>query len=243
MTGRSSTSTHVTTSTQSSRGVFVSDFDGTIARPDFYQLVRRDLLPPGTPDFWVDYRAGRLTHFEALKSFFEAAEGGEEALRGLIDKMQMPDDLSGRIDQLRSAGWDVVVVSVGCLWYIDILLKRAGVDVPVHANPGRIVNGRLIMELPSDSDVFCEENGIDKSAVVRRYLEANRPVAFAGDGYPDLAAARLVPEDRRFAREDLAEACRNEGLRFRPFDRWDEVAEALRRDHPDRAVRGPNAQH
>ena len=34
------------------RKVLVSDFDGTMTRRDFYQLVAERLLPPGTPDYW-----------------------------------------------------------------------------------------------------------------------------------------------------------------------------------------------
>jgi 2-hydroxy-3-keto-5-methylthiopentenyl-1-phosphate phosphatase len=99
--------------TPNERAVFVSDFDGTMARPDFYHLVRRDLVPKGTPDFWSRYRAGDMTHFEALRAFFEAAEGGEPALRRLLDMMEMPDDLPAQVESLREAGWDVVVVSAG----------------------------------------------------------------------------------------------------------------------------------
>ena len=46
--------------------VLVTDFDGTMTRRDFFQLVVERLLPPGTPDYWGEYLAGRITHFEAL---------------------------------------------------------------------------------------------------------------------------------------------------------------------------------
>ena len=59
---------------------------------------------------------------------------------------------------------------------------------------------------------------------MRDYQEAGRLVAFAGDGFPDADAARLVPEGLRFARADLATALVAEGLAFRPFERWGEVA-------------------
>jgi 2-hydroxy-3-keto-5-methylthiopentenyl-1-phosphate phosphatase len=98
----------------------------------------------------------------------------------------------------------------------------------VHANPGRFEAGRgLVMTLPIDSPYFDPRHGIDKAAVVRRAVQAGRTVAFAGDGFPDAAAARLVPQELRFARADLATALRHEGLGYRPFERWAEVARAL----------------
>jgi 2-hydroxy-3-keto-5-methylthiopentenyl-1-phosphate phosphatase len=58
-------------------------------------------------------------------------------------------------------------------------------------------------------------------------LDAGRKVAFAGDGFTDAEAARRVPVHLRFARADLAEALQQEGLPYRPFERWAEVARAL----------------
>jgi 2-hydroxy-3-keto-5-methylthiopentenyl-1-phosphate phosphatase len=49
-------------------GVLVSDFDGTMTRHDFYQLAAASLVPPETPDHWARYRAGAITHFEALRA-------------------------------------------------------------------------------------------------------------------------------------------------------------------------------
>ncbi|TVS19881.1 MAG: hypothetical protein EA424_06810 [Planctomycetaceae bacterium] len=209
------------------RAVFVSDFDGTLARPDFYQLVRKHLVPRGTPDYWNEYRAGAMTHFDALKAFFAAAEGGESALLGMVDMMETPRDLSDHVHGLRALGWEIVIVSAGCSWYVQELLARAGVQLPVFANPGRIVDGRLIMERPADPAHSCWETGIDKAAVVRVFQQQTHTVAFAGDGVPDFDAARLVPAKYRFARSDLAAACREEGVPFRPFEQWTEVTAAL----------------
>jgi 2-hydroxy-3-keto-5-methylthiopentenyl-1-phosphate phosphatase len=209
------------------QAVLVSDFDGTLARPDFYHLVRQHLVPHGTPNFWDAYRIGEMTHFEALKAFFEAAEGGEAALRGITDMIEMPAQLADHLDRLRDAGWDVVLVSAGCSWYIDILLERAGVKLPCYANPGRIQDGRLIMERPVESAYCCHESGIDKSAVVQALQQEGRKVAFAGDGFPDFEAARLVSSNLRFARSDLTIACRKADVPYRPFEDWNEVAAAL----------------
>ena len=53
-------------------------------------------------------------------------------------------------------------------------------------------------------------------------------VAFAGDGFPDAEAARLVSDDLRFAASaDLADTLRSEGLPFQAFDTWSDIARAL----------------
>jgi len=49
------------------RQVLVSNFDGTMTRRDFYQLVEERLPSQGTSDWWGEYQAGRVSHFEALR--------------------------------------------------------------------------------------------------------------------------------------------------------------------------------
>ncbi|MEQ8849752.1 HAD-IB family phosphatase [Botrimarina sp.] len=209
------------------QSVLVSDFDGTLAHPDFYQLIRARLVPEDTPDYWSEYRAGQLSHFDALRQYFEAAEGGEAALLAVLDAITLPGDLPGLVDELASAGWGVLIVSSGCQWYIDRLLERAGARLPVITNIGRIEHGRLTMRRPELSPFGCEENGVDKRLVVQRLLDEGKTVAYCGDGFTDLTAARLVGESRRFARADLAGALGEHKLGFRPFSTWGDVVRGL----------------
>jgi 2-hydroxy-3-keto-5-methylthiopentenyl-1-phosphate phosphatase len=214
--------------TEQPAGVLVSDFDGTMTRHDFYLLVIESLLPPGTPDYWAEYRAGTITHFEALRRYFADIRASEDEVLAVVERMELDLHLRAAVDALRQAGWRVVVTSAGCDWYIRRLLGEAGVDVEVHSNPGRFVAGQgLLMELPMRSPFLSPTLGVDKAAVVRSYLESGRPVAFAGDGYPDADPARLVPGDRRFARGALATVLSNEGFPFHPFETWSDIARLL----------------
>ncbi len=211
------------------RAALVTDFDGTMTRRDFYSLVAERLLPPGATDHWGDYRAGRTTHFEALQRIFAALGDREEAeLLALVDEMGLDESLASGVERLAAHGIETVVVSAGCSWYIDRLLGGAGVDLEVYANPGRFVPGQgLLMQRPEGSRFVSHDLGVDKAAVVRDRLARREWVAFAGDGWPDLDAARLVPAERRFARADLAAAAAAEGLEFRPFERWSQIVDAV----------------
>jgi 2,3-diketo-5-methylthio-1-phosphopentane phosphatase len=208
--------------------LFVTDFDGTMTRHDFYKLAAQSLLPPGLPDYWAEYRAGRITHFQALQAIFASIRADLPTVKAVVDRMELDPGLPSALTRLRQAGWDLAVTSAGCDWYIRILLDEAGVRPPVWSNPGRLVEGRgLLMELPPVGPYFSPSLGIDKAAVVREGLARGRLVAFAGDGFPDIDAARLVPAELRFARGDLARALCEEGLQFENFDRWSEIADRL----------------
>jgi len=214
------------------RSLLVTDFDGTLTRDDFYQLAIKELLPAGLPDYWGDYRAGRMTHFEALRAYFSHIRADEATVLDVVHRMGLEPRLAECLAELDRAGWDVVVTSAGCAWYIRILLAEAGVQIPVYSNPGRFEAGRgLLMEPPpQDGPFFCRELGVDKAGVVRSGLAEGRRVAFAGDGFPDQEAAKLVPDSLRFARGDLARTLAEQGLGFVPFDRWSDVAESLLAD-------------
>jgi len=142
--------------------------------------------------------------------------------------MAVDPHLGAAIARLKAHGWDIVVASAGCDWYITRLLDAAGVSATLYANPGTYdpADG-LRMRLPVESPVFSPDTGIDKVAVVRAALTAHACVAFAGDGRPDLPAAMLVPPERRFARGWLADALTTDGIPYHPFENWKQIADIL----------------
>jgi 2,3-diketo-5-methylthio-1-phosphopentane phosphatase len=211
-----------------SRSVLVSDFDGTMTRRDFFKLAIQELLPPDGPDFWSEYRAGQITHFEALRRYFAEIRATEAEVIAVVDQMELDPELPQAVAELRRANWKIIVTSGGCDWYIRRLLAQAGVELEVHANPGRFVPGLgLQMEMPVGSPFLSPTLGIDKARVVRHHLQQGRTVAFAGDGFPDDEAALLVPGGLRFARSDLADVLKQNGEPFQRFDTWSQIAQYL----------------
>ena len=209
-------------------GVLVSDFDGTMTRHDFYKLAIELLLPVDVPDYWAEYRAGAISHFEALRRYFAAIRASEADVLAVAQRMGLDPQLPMAVESLRRAGWRVVVTSAGCDWYIRRLLAQVDVEVEIHANPGRFETGKgLLMEMPTGSPYWSPTLGVDKTGVVREFLNQGLTVAFAGDGFPDAEPARLVTADLRFARSDLADVLRGEQLPFHPYDSWSDIASRL----------------
>ena len=205
------------------RKIFVSDYDGTITDKDFYALLAERYVPEGTPDYFAQYREGRITHFEAMAAYFAFAPPDERQLDELLEASQVDPDFGASAALLQRAGWELLVVSAGSSWYIERVLRRAGVAATVYSNPGG-----LVLEKPDASSPYHSASvGIDKAAVVRHALHAAGTVAFAGDGLPDLPPALLVRPELRFARGFLADALGQRGEAFRPFSAWSEIAREL----------------
>jgi 2,3-diketo-5-methylthio-1-phosphopentane phosphatase len=209
------------------KSILISDFDGTMTRFDFYDLVCRE-FPNIAGDFWPQYERGELTHFEALRLIFAGIRAPEAKLLSIIETMQLDPQLPQAIAQLAKHGWGIAVASAGCDWYIKRLLAAQGVAITVHANPGEFFPDQgLVMRLPPPSPFFSAELGVNKVAVVREALKDFDRVAFAGDGRPDLAPALLVPAKRRFAKSWLAKKLHEIGEDFQPFEDWHEVPAML----------------
>ncbi len=208
--------------------ILVSDFDGTMTKYDFFDLARRDLPSAAGHDFWQDFVDGHITHFDALAGIFASIRTDETAIADLIDRMELDPSLRGSVERLHAAGWEIIIASAGCDWYIRRLLAQAGVQLEVHASPGVFApETGLQLSLPVDSPYFSRETGIDKSAIVRAALARDPDAVFAGDGRPDLAPSDLVKPSRRFATGWLARHLQKNGGEFRPFTAWSQIADAL----------------
>ena len=208
--------------------ILVSDFDGTMTKFDFFDLARRDLPSAADHDFWQDFVAGKITHFEALAGIFASIRTDWPGIEAVVDRMELDPSLRDSVARLRAAGWEIIVASAGCDWYIRRLLAKAGVELEVHANPGVFApETGLVLSLPVASPYFKRETGIDKSAIVRAALARDPDAVFAGDGRPDLAPAGLVRPARRYARGWLAHHLQQTREEFHPFETWSAIADHL----------------
>jgi len=214
--------------------VLVTDFDGTLTQHDFFHCVIDHLLTPDDLVPWQRYERGQLNHFDALAEIFARIRAPLSAVDRVLDAMQLDHRLAEDVDLLQQDGWKIVVVSNGCKWYIDRLLDRAGVCLPVLSSPGRYDPQRgLLMSLPDDSPFYRRDVGIAKDQVVEHYRHSHDTVAFAGNGRPDQAPACLVEPRFRFARQWLAEQLDQCGESYRRFECWSEVADQLLRGLSD----------
>ena len=208
--------------------ILVTDFDGTLTNRDYFELILERYSPPEAQVVWDDFKAGRLTHFEAIAGVFAALPGDHAGAEALVRDLEPSPGLGASVRHLQNAGWELQIASAGCAWYIERFLAWQGIEAEVHACPGEFVAGSgLVMRHLTDSPFASGTHGIDKPAVVRAALARDPVVAVAGDSGTDHDGMLLVPAGRRFARRWLAEDLRAEDEGFHSFEHWPEIVDIL----------------
>jgi 2-hydroxy-3-keto-5-methylthiopentenyl-1-phosphate phosphatase len=209
--------------------ILISDFDGTLTRYDFFDLVRKRWPVPLEDDPWEKFVSGQISHFQALAEIFARIRTSEADLLELANSMELDSSFAKSARELQERRWEIVIASAGCDWYIRFLLNQAAVSVLLYANPG-VFDPKcgLQMFLPEHSRFFSPTTGVNKVEIVRDALSRSDRVAFAGDGRPDMEPALLVKPELRFARGWLAEAFRERGEKFHSFEHWSQIADQLR---------------
>ncbi|MHB8352021.1 MAG: HAD-IB family phosphatase [Thermoplasmata archaeon] len=226
------TSSSVATGRAAAGWQVLLDFDGTLADsnvaidlitafvPDGAQVARRvdDDLRAGRITLrqaWEEeaglLRADRLSEMAAFVRENVRLRAGSHELLALLGRYSVP----------------TAIVSGGLQFYIDVLLERERLTMPIladvhHERP----DGRLAVEHPHGHP-SCRLCGICKALAVRRSAEGGRRTIFIGDGSTDRYAAEVA--DIVFARRRLQGICRELGIRFFPFEDFFPVVDQLER--------------
>jgi Iron-containing alcohol dehydrogenase len=107
-------------------GILISDFDDTITRYDFFDLVRKRWPFPAQDDPWEKFVAGEITHFEALAEIFASIRTTEADLLELADSTELAPSFAKSVRVLQDHGWEVVIASK----YIAFLSRLPYLSVP-----------------------------------------------------------------------------------------------------------------
>jgi hypothetical protein len=93
--------------------ILISDFDGTLTRYDFFELVRKRWPFPPEDDPWEKFVSGEITHFEALAEIFAHIRTSEADLLALANSMELDLSFAKSARELQNRRWEIVIASAG----------------------------------------------------------------------------------------------------------------------------------
>lgn len=198
------------------------DFDGTAAERDVQQAILDALADPVT---WRaingEWAAGAITTAQRAHRQWELIAASEREVLAVLEQLQLDPYFPAFVRLCEERGYPLTVVSDGFDFYIHPLLRRAGLaHLPVIANTLRYVDGkprfRFLHQRSPD-----QYYGNDKTYVIEQLRHPDSTIVFFGDGYSDRAAAHAA--DLLFAKDRLADYCREARVPFVPFTTFADV--------------------
>ena len=207
---------------------FISDFDGTLTKKDFYKILSEAYLKDKFSPRYKSWKSGEIKDREYLSYVFNNVKRSEAEI--LEDILNIPFDPSAKafIEQVKAAGGDFIIISAGTSYYIDKILEKQNIEgVDVYSNKGVFKDNGIYFDLDKNSEFYSDRYGIDKLIVIEKLKRNYRKVFYAGDSEPDLKPALVA--DLVFAKGELVELLKKEKKDFIEFEDFSEVWDNLKK--------------
>jgi 2,3-diketo-5-methylthio-1-phosphopentane phosphatase len=198
------------------------DYDGTIARTDVSDAL---MAPYETPDWQArveDYDAGRIGSRGLMEWEVGLIMADPDELSAIAAAQPHDEGFAPFVRRAQDAGIPVEVVSDGFGFFIEPALRALGVtNVPVVTAATTFdPAGRPSIAFPNGHP-SCFVCGTCKRNRVLEHQAAGRAVVFIGDGASDRYAAGY--SDHVWAKEQLAQLCRENGWAYRPWTDFEQI--------------------
>ncbi|WP_374053926.1 MtnX-like HAD-IB family phosphatase [Rossellomorea sp. FM04394] len=180
---------------------FVSDFDGTISKKDFYHLVLEKYFAEGQ-DLYKQWKSGEIKDIEFLRQVFTSINQEESQIIDDIHSLEIDGHVPSFIRKVQAQGGDFYILSAGTDYYIHHVLQRHEItNVKVYSNEGYYKEKNVHMNIDPEHPHHSERYGIDKSKVITDLKNEYETIYFAGDSEPDSHPAKVA--DVTFAMKAL----------------------------------------
>jgi 2-hydroxy-3-keto-5-methylthiopentenyl-1-phosphate phosphatase len=205
----------------------VIDFDGTICPQDVSEEILTEFALPEWWEIDLEFQRGEIGSRECLVRQGALLSGSREAmLEFALDRFALEPSFVPFVHWTRANGIDVVVASDGFGFYVEPMLRAAGIeDVAVHTNETANADGRSPTFSFPNRHPICVGCGTCKMLVVLQSRERSGPVAFVGEGHSDRYGALYA--DLVFAKKHLVDICMRDVIPFRMWDSFDDVRAGL----------------
>ena len=205
---------------------FISDFDGTLTKKDFYKIMSEAYLKEEYLPLFKAWKNGEMKDREYLSYVFNNVKRSEEEIHE--DILNIPFDPFAKdfIEKVKAAGGDFIVVSAGTSYYIDKIFEKHNIEgVDVYSNKGIFKDNGIYFDLDESSEFYSDRYGIDKLSVVEKLKDNYKKIFYAGDSEPDIKPALVA--DVVFAKGELVELLKKEKKEFIEFEDFSEVWDKL----------------
>lgn len=208
--------------------IFISDFDGTISKKDFYWHVIDKYMKQEGSERYKEWQKGKIKDVDFLGHVFKNIGQEEHQIHKDIIEMEIDPYLKEFIKYLHSRNGDFVVLSAGADYYIKLLFEHLEIhNITIYSNRAIYKDKGIHFDIDSNYEFYSERYGIDKKKVVQNLKSKYSKTIYAGDSMPDLEPSLIC--DERFATGRLKGFLKEEEVNFYPFDGFEDIKRILER--------------
>ncbi|MFH1141038.1 MAG: MtnX-like HAD-IB family phosphatase [Chloroflexota bacterium] len=204
------------------------DFDDTVAQGNVAHLLLDRFGDGSWRELRRRYLEGTLPPEEYFERPFSAMKASQQEMAAHVRaRGRLADGFVQLAEYCRCQGVELGIVTLSLDFSVRALLEQQGLGwLPVYAVGTRFTEKGIQFDFPYAAKE-CRSWGICKCSVVERYHQKGQQVVYIGDGRNDLCPAKRA--DIVFARGELLELCRQEGLACRELRDFQDVIEELGR--------------
>lgn len=190
--------------------VFI-DFDGTLAPGDPTDTLLDRFADPSWLQLEAEFKAGRMTSRECMARQIGLIRATPEAYDALVGSMSIDPHFKTFASLCDRNGIPMTIVSDGPDRSIELLLRKAGLDLPYYANRLEFLGGdRWQLAFPHARPDCTMFSGNCKCQFPERFPAATQ--IMIGDGRSDFCVSRRV--DLVLAKGALARHCEASGQAY-----------------------------
>jgi len=201
------------------------DFDGTVTDRDISFLLLDAFAQGDWRRLLRDYTEHRISVGQFNTRAFAMVKANKHTLlEALKGKVKVRAGFHELVDYCLGKGFRLVIVSNGVDFYIRAVLKDLGLaDVEVRAAQASFhPEGMDVQYVGPDGKRV--DDGF-KEAYIKSFLKLGCRVIYLGNGDSDIAPAKYA--HHVFATGDLLAYCRENNLKYKPFETFLEVVREL----------------
>lgn len=202
--------------------VFISDFDGTLTKKDFYKIIMEKYMGEQGEQEYKAWKAGKYDDKDFLNMVYGSINRNEEEILEDILAIEWDDNADKLIKSIESNNGEFIILSAGSSYYIEKLLQHKGINnIKIYSNPGEYKDKGIHLKIDEASPYYSKRYGIDKEKVVQEYKQKYKSVYFAGDSGPDVPPAKVA--DKVFAKGKLQQLLDEEKVNYIPIKNFSDI--------------------
>jgi 2,3-diketo-5-methylthio-1-phosphopentane phosphatase len=207
--------------------IVFTDFDGTLAQNDVGDMLFKTFANwPKCEKLVQQWLRGEISSRECMEREAVTARLTRGQLHAYCAAQSLSPGFIEFGEFCRQRNWPLLVLSDGLDYYIQRVMLRHGLDLPILANHLEFVPpDRIAVSFPY-FEHSCGQCGNCKGYHVRRLAKPGERVVYIGDGYSDRCGAQEA--DIIFAKRDLAKWCEQRGMTYWRFENFEQVLDQIK---------------